>query len=115
MQAAFLAALRAARATLAALSKRHLTKQKGPPIMDRATELTNIVKQHGGIAAMAKLFIAKGEPLGGVTEAEFTQLIDAEAQATRKSGERPNQAFARFYNDAANLELRKAHQITRGF
>ncbi|WP_029084785.1 hypothetical protein [Bradyrhizobium sp. th.b2] len=96
---------------------RHMAtfKRKDEPIMDRATELQSIVKQHGGLMAMAKLFIANGESLGGVTEAEFTKLIDAEAQATRKTGERPAPAFDRFFNDPTNLELRKAHRLTRGF
>ena len=82
---------------------------------DRATELQSICKQHGGIQAMAKLFVATGKSLGGVTEAEFTKLIDDAAQATRQPGERPGSAFNRYFNDAANLDLRKAHALTRGF
>ena len=37
------------------------------------------------------------KPLGGDIEAEFTKLIDAEAQATRKAGERPATAFDRYF------------------
>ena len=85
------------------------------PTSDRATELQSICKQHGGIQAMAKLFVATGKSLGGVTEAEFTKLIDDAAQATRQPGERPGSAFNRYFNDAANLDLRKAHALTRGF
>ena len=35
------------------------------------------------------LYVGVTKPLGGVTEAEFTKLIDAEAQATRKAGDVP--------------------------
>ena len=53
------------------------------------------------------------KPLGGDIEAEFTKLIDAEAQATRKARGRPATAFDRYFTDPANVELRKAHQLTR--
>lgn len=43
------------------------------------------------------LYVGVTKPLGGVTEAEFTKLIDAEAQATRKAGERPATAFDRYF------------------
>ena len=89
-----------------------LSKRK-EPIMDRATELQDIVKNHGGIQAMAKLFVATGKSLGGVTEPEFTALIDAEAQKDKRPGERPASAFARYYSAPENLELRKAIQITK--
>jgi hypothetical protein len=95
---------------------RHLSiTMKGTTMTDRAIQLQNIVKSHGGIQAMAKLFVATGKPLGGVTEAEFYSLMNAEAQATRKAGERPATAFDRFYSDPANVDIRKAHQLTRGF
>jgi hypothetical protein len=94
----------------------HLSKQqKETTIMDRSVLLESIVKAHGGIQAMAKLFLAEGKPLGGVTEAEFTKLIDDEAQKQRQPGERPGSAFNRYFTDPANVELRKAHALTRGF
>ncbi|UFX48194.1 hypothetical protein HAP47_0016630 [Bradyrhizobium sp. 41S5] len=52
-------------------------------------------------------YVGVTKPLGGVTEAEFAKLFDAEAQATRKAGERPATAFD-------HVDLRKAHQLTRG-
>jgi hypothetical protein len=83
------------------------------PVMDRATELQSIVKSHGGIQAMAKLFVAANKSIGNVTEHEFTKLMHDEAQKTRQANERPDQAFARFYSSPESLELRKAIQICK--
>lgn len=81
--------------------------------MDRTTELQSIVKSHGGIQTMAKLFVAAGKSIGNVTEHEFTKLMFDEAQKTRQPNERPNQAFANFYSAPENVELRKAIQICK--
>jgi hypothetical protein len=88
------------------------TTNKETP-MDRATELQSIVKSHGGIQAMAKLFVAANKSIGNVTEFEFSKLIDDAAQLTRQAGERPDQAFSRFYSAPESLELRKAIQLCK--
>jgi hypothetical protein len=94
---------------------RHLasTMKRKDQSMDRASQLKSIAKQYG-LAAVAKRVIADGNA-HSISEAEFTELINAEAQATRKAGERPAIAFDRYFNDPANVELRKAHRLTRGF
>ena len=87
-------------------------KRKEPP-MDRATELRDIAKQYG-ISKLAAFIVTEGKS-HGITEHELTKLIDEEAQRTRNAGERPEQAFARFYSAHENVELRKAVQIAKSF
>jgi hypothetical protein len=99
--------------TLATHMSTITTTKRKETTMDRTEQLQSIVKQHGGVHAMAKLFVAANKAFGGVTEAEFTKLIDDEAQKTRMAGERPASAFARYYSAPENLELRKAIQITK--
>jgi hypothetical protein len=81
--------------------------------MDRAEGLRDIAKQYG-IAKLATLIVSEGKS-HGITETEFTALMNDEAQKTRKAGERPEQAFARFYSAPENIELRKAVQIVKSF
>ena len=81
--------------------------------MDRMEELKSIAKDYG-VAKLAKFIIDEGRA-HGISEHELTQLIDIEAQKTRKAGERPEQAFARFYDAPENIEMRKALQIAKGF
>jgi hypothetical protein len=80
--------------------------------MDRATQLQSIVKQHGGVQAMAKLFVADGKA-HGVSEHELTGLAFEEAKKHALPGERHNTAFARWYSEPEQLELRKAIQIAK--
>jgi len=90
----------------------HMTSTtKGHP-MDRNAELQAIAKEFG-VARLAKLLVAENNA-HSITEHELTKLIDDEAQKTRKAGERPATAFARFYSAPENLELRKAVQISKG-
>jgi hypothetical protein len=86
-----------------------------PMPVNREIELQSIVKQHGGLAAMAKLFVAEGRAVGNVSELEFYKLLSTEAEKQRQPGESSVTAFSRFYSDPANVELRKAHALTRGF
>ena len=81
--------------------------------MNRSDELRDIAKQHG-VDRLCKYLVEDGDA-HGISEHELTQLIDIEAQKTRKTGERPEQAFARFYDAPENIELRKALQIAKGF
>lgn len=64
---------------------------------------------------MAKLFIAANRAIGGVTEAESTALISEQAMKKRLPDERSDTCFARFYPAPQNVELRRAHQITKSY
>jgi hypothetical protein len=85
----------------------HLNKKDTTTMPDRQTELANIVKQHGGLSQMAKLFVSTGKS-HGVSEAEFAKLIGDEAA-------RQGQSFAKFFTAPENADLRRAHQLSRGF
>jgi hypothetical protein len=87
-------------------------KRKERP-MDRATGLRHIAKRYG-LARVCKMIVMENSS-HGITEHELTELIDKEAQTTRKAGERPEAAFARFYSAPENVELRKAIQIAKSF
>jgi hypothetical protein len=87
-----------------------ITKKDEP--MSRTEALRTVTKEYGGVLNLCKNIATTGESF--VTEAELTKLIDDEAQKTRKAGERPNTAFARFYDAPENIDLRKALQIAKG-
>ena len=86
----------------------HLTKKETPPMMDRNDAIQAVVKQHGGLIALAKMCNAEGRSIGDLNESEFTDLIKAEAKAIGLS-------FEKYYTAPENIEVRKAHQLTRGF
>src|ERR1700722_15948341 len=94
-------------------SKSLTPTQKREPVMDRAAELRSIAKDFG-VAKLAGMLVTD-DNAHGISEQELTGLIDIEAQKLRKAGERPDQAFARYYNAPENVELRKAVQIAKGF
>jgi len=79
--------------------------------MSRSENFRDVAKRYG-VHAIAKLMIAENDAQG-INEHELTQMIHDEAQKTRKSGESPEQAFARLYNSAEAIDLRKAVQITK--
>ncbi|MGY3489409.1 hypothetical protein ACVW1C_007292 [Bradyrhizobium sp. USDA 4011] len=54
------------------------------------------------------------KPLGGDIEAEFTKLIDAEAQATRKAGGRPATAFDRYLEGSKPKVMRGDDEVRLG-
>ena len=85
--------------------------KKGPTTMNRADELRDIAKQYG-VVAIAKHIIDDGSA-HGITEAEFTKLIDDAAQKTRLPGERPGSAFSRYFSAPEQVELRRAHALTK--
>jgi hypothetical protein len=72
------------------------------------SELLLATKSAGVIA---KSMIETGNP--GITEREFTKIVHDEAQKGRRDGETPEQAFARYFNDPGNRELRQAYQLTK--
>jgi hypothetical protein len=85
---------------------------KGDDTMNRTEQLQKMVKSAGGITSVAKYIISKHDSLG-ISEPELTELINEAAQRTIKAGERPAQAFARYYSAPENVELRKAVEITK--
>ncbi len=66
-----------------------------------------------GVSAIAKAIVDEGRSYG-ISEHELTELIQQEAELTRKSGETPAQCFARFYSAPENVGLRKAIAIAKG-
>jgi hypothetical protein len=93
------------------VSKTTITRKDEQP-MSRTEALHAVTKQYGGVVKLCKNIVTTGDSIG-ITEAELTKLIDDEAQKTRKAGERPNAAFARFYDAPENVDLRKAVQIAK--
>jgi hypothetical protein len=79
----------------------HISNISKGTTMDRTEQLQEITKSAGGIRNVAKYIVEKGDTLG-ITEPELTELINAEAQKTIKSGERPAQAFSRFFQAPEN-------------
>jgi hypothetical protein len=75
--------------------------------MTRETELQSICKSHGGVAAMAKIFVDDNDA-HGISEAELTTLAFTQAQKSAKPSERANSCFARWYAEPEQLEIRKA-------
>ena len=58
-----------------------------------------------GVETIAKALLAKGHAMG-ISEREYTELMNAEA--TRKG-----QSFEAYFTDPANIDIRKAHQLTK--
>ena len=85
--------------------------KKEEPIMDRTEQLRSIAKDFG-IHRLAKCLIDDGEP-HGISEFELTKLMNDEAQKSWQQGETTEGAFARYYSDPENLDLRKALQIAK--
>ena len=89
-----------------------LRTAKNQPTKEDPMKLVQAVIKQYGIHAVSKSMIAENRSFG-IPEAEFTSLIDAEAQQTRKAGETREQCFARFFTDPANAHLQKAHAIAK--
>jgi hypothetical protein len=85
--------------------------KKEEPVMDRTEQLRSIAKDFG-VHRLAKLLI-DDDNAHGISEFEFHKLMNDEAQKTKRDGETPDQAFARFYSDDANIDLRKAITIVK--
>lgn len=85
--------------------------RKEPP-MDREQGLRKIVKESGGLLRVAKVIAVTGDA-NGISEHELSALAFEEAKKHALPGERPNTAFARWYSEPAQLDLRKAIQIAK--
>jgi hypothetical protein len=86
------------------------TKRKEPP-MNRADGLRQIAKDFG-VAKLAKMVVMENDA-HGISEHELSALAFEEAKKHALPGERPNSTFARWYSEPAQLELRKAIQISK--
>jgi hypothetical protein len=87
-----------------------MTKRKEPPM----TSVADVVKAHGGLGQIAKRITSENTS-HGITEHEFSDMLMAEAKTQKRAGESDAQAFSRYYNDPANVEMRRAHMITKGW
>jgi hypothetical protein len=86
---------------------RHLkdiSKRKDDRPMSRIEKLQAIAKQHG-MATVAKGMLTDNDA-HGVSEHEFTSLIMEEAK-------RKGQTFEKYFTAPENLDIRKAHQLTK--
>jgi hypothetical protein len=50
-----------------------------------------------------------------MTEAQFNEILTGHAKLNKRQGESTATAFSRIFSDPENIELRKAHQVTKGF
>jgi hypothetical protein len=106
-----------------------IMKREVPPIggpsngsevhnMTRSDIIKSLAKDFGAVK-IAKSIIADGNGPNGValSEADFTEIIKSSATEDRRSGETPEQAFARCFSadTADGLSIRKAHQIIKNF
>jgi hypothetical protein len=80
----------------------HITKKEEP--MSRIERLQALAKR-GGVQLVAKALLEKGDAME-ISEFEFTELMIAEA--TRKK-----QSFEAYFTDPANIDIRKAHALTK--
>jgi hypothetical protein len=94
---------------LAEITKTSIIR-KEEPTMDRMETLRSFVKSDG-ITGIAKHIVQKGGT--GVTEAEFSDLIMEAAKRERRAGESDASAFARLFENPANVDLRRAYAITK--
>jgi hypothetical protein len=94
---------------------RHLSDiTKGTTTMTRAEEMREMrdfAKQHGGMNSIAKHIVAKGTTT--LTEHEFTSLLMESAKLNKMAGESDGSAFSRIFSAPENVELRKAHAISK--
>jgi hypothetical protein len=78
----------------------HFTKRKD----HRPMSLQALAKRDG-VETIAKALLAKGNAME-ISEFEFTELMKAEAI-------RKGQGFEAYFTDPANIDIRKAHQLTK--
>jgi hypothetical protein len=87
------------------------------PMMTRTEMVADVAKR--GALAIAKSIVSDGNGPGGtaLTEAEFTKMVHDHAQRDRRTGETPDQAFARCFtaNTPEGLDFRRAHAIVKNF
>jgi hypothetical protein len=81
----------------------HITKKDQRP-MSRIEKLQSLAKRHG-VETIAKALLAKGNAME-ISEFEFTELMKVEAV-------RKGQSFEAYFTDPANIDIRKAHQLTK--
>src|SRR5262249_21158073 len=82
-----------------------IKSRKEEPPMSRIEKLKAIAKQYGGVATIAKGMLTDNDAYG-VSEFEFTEMMKAEAM-------RKGVTFERFFCDPANIDIRRAHQLTK--
>ena len=77
---------------------------------DRMTELRDIVAKADGVQTLAKVMIDDPMFCNKVSEAEFTLLVTEQAKRDHPNL-RPDVAFAKFFSDPQNADIRKAHGL----
>jgi hypothetical protein len=83
----------------------HLSNiSKKEPPMSRIDQLRAVAKNHG-VRTIAKAINDEGDA-DGLTEHEFTELMMDEAK-------RKGLSFEKYFTDPANLDIRRAHQLTK--
>ncbi|HEV2550797.1 MAG TPA: hypothetical protein VGU20_26025 [Stellaceae bacterium] len=91
---------------------------KNEETMSRTEQLQSLAKNFG-VVKIAKFVVSEGNGTTGMafTEVEFTKMVHDHAQADRRSGETPAQAFARCFNadTADGVAIRKAHAVIKNF
>lgn len=89
------------------------------PTMSRTEQQLQSLAKDFGVVKIAKFIVSEGNGENGMafSEAEFTKMVHTHAQADRRSGETPDQAFARCFgaDTAEGVALRKAHAIIKNF
>jgi hypothetical protein len=83
----------------------NITKsRKEQPPMSRFEKLQQLAKR-GGVQLVAKALLAKGDAME-ISEFEFFKLMESEA-------ERRGMTFEKYFCDPTNVDIRKAHQLTK--
>lgn len=92
-----------------------MKRDQGEKAMSRTEQLQSMVKDFG-IVKIAKFIVTEGTN-ATLSEAEFTKLVHDYAQADRKQGETPQQAFTRTFTADTDegWTLRKAHAVVKSF
>jgi hypothetical protein len=86
----------------------HLSKKDDPMLQIDIMKLSNV----DSVIEIAKSVIDDKVML---TEAQFTEILQGHAKLNRQKGESEAAAFSRIFSEPENVQLRQAHQITKGF
>jgi hypothetical protein len=84
-----------------------LKRNEEPPTID-ITKLHNIAS----VIEIAKQINTDGNA-SGISEHQFTSIVQGHAKLAKRANESDVAAFARIFTDPANVELRKAHALTK--
>jgi hypothetical protein len=98
--------LHTARGRAAANHLANITKESPMPRFEKLHNVESVI-------AISKHIIDNGP--SGVTEHEFTKMLADHAALNKRTEDSNAQAFSRVFTDPGNVEIRRAHALTKSF